>query len=613
MGQNIDILAKARRYTRADFAALQMHLNKLPVETIQQLFGVDELEERGFDDPATLLGWLSEMRDYLADRAASKNPLISSMLADARKTQTWSRKLADFLFAAADEDMSSPRPDDAISAWFKRQTHRAFSEVGLRTLAELKEWMLARGRAWHRPIPRIGAQRARVVERWFEANTRYLGEFVLEEEPAKTAAGTLLSPAGGLRPLERISGIEPHLDGARGVNRNDRFCLIGARNDLEAIEAYLYKFRDQAKTLRAYQRELERFLLWCVTVRRIPLSSVLVAECEAYKDFLANIDPAWVGPRTARMSRRWRPFANAELKPESQRYAIQVLRAFFEWLVRVRYLGGNPWATVADPRVATKEYLIDVDKALPENVWLQLAGKGGILEQLSEFLPLLIQVRRPEGERYRVVSPAQCRLARAAILLMGTGGLRREEVARARREHLKPAREQAGRAQGVWELAVLGKRNRWRTVFLPVATVVAIQEHWADRGDDFAHGASARHLLSPVVAESPRARRKHQDEAGQLTGAGFSPDGLYTVVKSTLIRIAQHPDLELTPATRHLLEAAAPHAMRHTFATRAAAKVELDVLRQSLGHASLNTTSIYVKAERARMLEQMSKFLEEAE
>ncbi|KDR38695.1 integrase [Caballeronia glathei] len=40
----------------------------------------------------------------------------------------------------------------------------------------------------------------------------------------------------------------------------------------------------QPKTLRAYTKELERFLLWTVAVRRKPHSSVLADDCEAYRD-----------------------------------------------------------------------------------------------------------------------------------------------------------------------------------------------------------------------------------------------------------------------------------------------------------------------------------------
>ncbi|WP_087039585.1 tyrosine-type recombinase/integrase [Caballeronia arvi] len=51
------------------------------------------------------------------------------------------------------------------------------------------------------------------------------------------------------------------------------------------------------------------------------------------------------------------------------------------------------------------------------------------------------------------------------------------------------------------------------------------------------------------------------------------------------------------------------HAFRHTFGTRAVARERpTDVVQAILGHASLRTTSIYVRAERRRMLEAAARY-----
>ena len=101
----------------------------------------------------------------------------------------------------------------------------------------------------------------------------------------------------------------PHaLSGANGENRSTAFCYIQAQHDLDAVRAYLNRYRDQPKTLRAYTKELERFLLWAVVLRGKALSDLRVDDCEAYKDFLKSPDPRFVGERFARHSPRWRPF-----------------------------------------------------------------------------------------------------------------------------------------------------------------------------------------------------------------------------------------------------------------------------------------------------------------
>ncbi|WP_244135144.1 site-specific integrase [Burkholderia sp. BCC0322] len=58
---------------------------------------------------------------------------------------------------------------------------------------------------------------------------------------------------------------------------------------------------------------------------------------------------------------------------------------------------------------------------------------------------------------------------------------------------------------------------------------------------------------------------------------------------------------ELSEAERQQLARTSPHALRHTFGTQTvAAGVPLDVAQRVLGHASLQTTTVYVTAEQRR-------------
>ncbi|WP_250520369.1 MULTISPECIES: site-specific integrase [unclassified Caballeronia] len=51
------------------------------------------------------------------------------------------------------------------------------------------------------------------------------------------------------------------------------------------------------------------------------------------------------------------------------------------------------------------------------------------------------------------------------------------------------------------------------------------------------------------------------------------------------------------------------HAFRHTFATHSVAdEVPVDVVQKVLGHASLQTTTIYVQAERQRVVEEVARY-----
>lgn len=180
------------------------------------------------------------------------------------------------------------------------------------------------------------------------------------------------------------------------------FAFIQVRIDRNAVDADRNHSRDQPHTRRGYIGELDYFFLCAVIVRGKPMIALLVEDCEAYKDFLALPSPAFVGPKTARQSARCRPFASDALTPESQRYATRALRAAFTWLVDVRYLAGNPWKAVNDPRVVRREAPINIDRALPGYLW----------ERARHFMD-------------RACAPAdanQWRIARALLLLMGESG-----------------------------------------------------------------------------------------------------------------------------------------------------------------------------------------------
>lgn len=590
MAQNNDIERPIPRYTRTDFTSLRAWLSGLPVDRIAGLyFTEDDLEAIGCPTPAALQRRLETMRDHLVERASVRSPHLAEGLRNARKSAKWSKVAMSYLFEAAEFAPGKPMPSDGISAWFKARVARTLAGEGLCTLADLVQLVEARGVGWWRPIPRLGRGKASSIERWLAHNEKTLGALNLTGEPISEAPIVLRPEHQILVPLERMA-LAVELDGSHGINRAPSFSLIQARNDLEAVQAFLVKYRAQEKTRRAYQKELERFLLWCIYKAGKPLSSVLVEDCEAYKAFLEKPDPLWCGKKAERFSVRWRPFAGS-LSSSSQRYSITILKAFFTWLVDVRYLGGNPWVAVGNPIVEQRQTSIRIEKALPEDLWEKFSREGGILDQACMVC----------AEEFR----EQQRLLRAALLLMGHTGLRREELAGVKRLHLKPLPGKSG----LWELDVLGKRRKWRTVFLPLRVVHAIQDHWEDRDEDFEEAGSEGALISPLVIPGTKsAREKHLDNM-EAPGAGFSPDGLYRCLKNGLLRVADSRFLELEDWERDVLRKSGLHAFRHTFGTIAAAKeLPLDVLQKMLGHASLQTTSIYVQAERKRSIEEMSKF-----
>lgn len=607
MAQHTEVLLPTLRYTRTDFTALRAYFNRIPLGQIRaHYYSEDDLSELDCSTDSQLTARLEELQERLVLRASDSNPHLAELLKTARRSRTWSPKLIDFLVQGADRDLATPRPTDAVAAWFKTPIAQTLRAEAVRTLRELISLIDVRGAGWWKPLPRLGAGRAAKIEAWLDQYARSLGARQPAARPLSAGDLVVLAPDSAvLAPIERVV-LPTGLDGQAGRNRATAFCQIAARHDYAAIDAYLTKFRHQEKTRRAYQKEIERFLLWCITVRGTALSSALHDDCEAFKDFLGAIPGAWIGPKCLRSDPRWRPFGG-QLAPGSQRYAVQAVRTFFSWLVDVRYLGGNPWATVSDPRVAQAILPMQIDQALPAALWGKLAAPDGLLDQVCTTPEASLQARyQLRGASATRSIAAQFRLARAALLLIGDTGLRREEAAYATRDKLKPVPDSAA----LWELDVLGKRNRWRTVFPTPRAIQALNAHWRDRGRDFSYGLAEIPLLSPLSAPATaNAQAKHHDAAGAMKDSGFSPDGLYQVVKTALKRIADDAAFDLSDAERVHLRRAAPHAFRHTFGTLAVAgEVPLDVVQKVLGHASLQTTTIYVQAEKKRSIHELGKF-----
>lgn len=262
--------------------------------------------------------------------------------------------------------------------------------------------------------------------------------------------------------------------------------------------------------------------------RRRPLSSILVDDSEAYKAFLASPLDSFRGPG------RWRPFALELLSLDSRQYAVRILRAAFDWLVKVRYLAGNPWVGVADRKPLRRATRLKVQRALPIDVW------ATVRTQLAE---------RSEGQGPR---GPDWRIARALILLMGDAGLRIEEAVTVRRDGLQwwPAEDAT---PATWLLSAIRKGNKER--FVPVIddTIEAFREHWRDRALDFDAGATKIPLVAPtVIPPTPAGRDKFGVTAtGEATRvAGYAPSVARRVVACALDQ-ATYKDIQIYVKQRH--------------------------------------------------------------
>lgn len=249
--------------------------------------------------------FLLAMRADLAKRCIADNPAIAEILQGPRQGGVITSRALDILLKSADASAASPKPNDLISQWFRPLTTKALSQEHIHTLSDLTGIMVSRGPRWWRGLRRIGIRRAQVMHTWVARHEHALGSTYAIDlvAPEESKAFISLNDNGSLAPIDRLT-VPEWLDGSRGINRDTRFNYINAVNDLQAINSYLHRFRDRPHTLRAYTKEIERFLFWCILELGKPLSSVLVPDCESYKDFLQAPSAQFVGMRAPRTSAR---------------------------------------------------------------------------------------------------------------------------------------------------------------------------------------------------------------------------------------------------------------------------------------------------------------------
>jgi hypothetical protein len=160
-----------------------------------------------------------------------------------------------------------------------------------------------------------------------------------ELEPAQL--DKVVAEATAIVPFEKFL-LPAELDGSDGRFRAPLHqCLLEAKNDYEAIAAWLATKHDpnrtgKTATHRAYRKEAERLLLWAIVEQGKPLSSLTVEDVNAFKWFLAAPPARWCGPRHhQRWSPLWRPL-EGPLSSAALRQSIVILRSLIAFLVSAR-------------------------------------------------------------------------------------------------------------------------------------------------------------------------------------------------------------------------------------------------------------------------------------
>ncbi|GJH28815.1 tyrosine-type recombinase/integrase [Caballeronia novacaledonica] len=375
-------------------------------------------------------------------------------------------------------------------------------------------------------------------------------------------------------PLETLV-IPPELDGSAGLNRSvTGRAQIAADHDLDAIRAWLARFVATKTTFENYRKEAERLLLWSVVEMGKPLSSLTHEDCLRYQHFLADPQPAgtWVaggGRKHPRSDARWRPFYGP-LSSSSQRQATVILNVMFSWLVQAGYLAGNPLSL---SRQRTRHAAPRITRYLEPSVW----------QEVKDFIATMPkQTDREKAHAYRV---------RWLFTLLYLGGLRIAEVGANAMGQFFVRHDADGALR--WWLTVHGKGDRQRLVPATREMMMELSRYRQHLGLSALPSPNEdTPLVLPIGATASNERAE--------TCAPLTRAALHAIVKDVFAgaasRLRERDDTQ--SARADLLEKASAHWLRHSAGSHMAdQKIDLRMVRDNLGHASLTTTSIYLHVD----------------
>lgn len=137
----------------------------------------------------------------------------------------------------------------------------------------------------------------------------------------------------------------PTLDDFINISVN---CDTNTREFFTGINTWLLMQNKSHSTFRAYKKEVERFVLWSVLIKKKSPFYLEIKDVVSYSKFLSNVvetHPKWCGPRYSRSSNKWKPFycvVNHKELPKDNRprglsnvshdSAITILSSLFSWL-----------------------------------------------------------------------------------------------------------------------------------------------------------------------------------------------------------------------------------------------------------------------------------------
>lgn len=353
--------------------------------------------------------------------------------------------------------------------------------------------------------------------------------------------------------LELITNSKPY----------DTYCQIEAGNDVEATLTWLKRYQDNPHTYRAYKREAERLLLWCVYEQAKSLNELKTQDFEQYFAFLSSPPLHWLATKDTNKA-----LLSAPLNAPAKSFTKRALSSLLNFLVAANYLRANPLKLFKKDKK-----LIDFNEQ-KYKVWERM-----LEEDEWQAVQLVLQ-SMPESTTTEIDNKMRTQFLFAMLYFLG---LRINEVATHTWNSFRMRNNQ-------WWFFVKGKGGKLGHIPVNSQLLSYVKNYRV-------------HLAKSIL---PKADETEALLVSTITKKPLKIGQLYNLVKTIANKAAEHFPNDTNKQEK--LKKLSPHWLRHLSASHQdKAGIPASIIQENHRHSSPQTTQIYIHAEEERRFTEMQK------
>lgn len=363
----------------------------------------------------------------------------------------------------------------------------------------------------------------------------------------------------------------------------DGVSTLKAHNDWEAILEFLNLYQS-AHTIRSYASEIEKFILWLILYKQMPISGIKRDDWNDYLRFMNSVPPELTGERSKRFlgdgqpNPSWKPFyrVKTQLAENSLAKTAKIIEALFAFLVSSGYLKASPVISQRRRTKTVTERSIEIsERFIPQEL---LDTAIDVLNNISRDLASN-KTPRVQGLKTKLLRSLYI------IQLLRDLGLRAAELVALRMGDISVDK-------AIWSIKVVGKGNKVRKLKIPDRLRDTIMDFRVSQGKP---PYPTLNDPDPLVGSLKGNQFITTRRLGQLIAESFGLVACHLETNAAKLDKTSHEYGQLI-RNSSVLSQASTHWLRHSHATEFLAESNNNLIStmRRLGHSAPNVTSVYL-------------------